>query len=72
MDTSVTENLLESEASHPQQLRSLEFVEESIQTEVKEIKQRRKEARIRSLTDITLMLLTMLITVLASMWIMQV
>jgi hypothetical protein len=68
MDKSVTENLRESEASHPQQLRSMEFVQESIRTEVKEIKRRQKIARIRSLTDTTLMLLTILITVLAYLW----
>ncbi len=68
MDKSVTENLRENDASHPQQLRSMEFVQESIRTEVKEIKRRQKIARIRSLTDTTLMLLTILITVLAYLW----
>ncbi len=67
MGTSVTENLNESRASHPQKLRSMEFVEDSIQTEVKEIKLRQKQARVRSLTDVTLMLLTILITILAYM-----
>lgn len=67
MGTFVTENLNESRASHPQKLRSMEFVEDSIQTEVKEIKLRQKQARVRSLTDVTLMLLTILITILAYM-----
>lgn len=67
MGTSVTENLNESRSSHPQKLRSMEFVEDSIQTEVKEIKLRQKQARVRSLTDVTLMLLTILITILAYM-----
>lgn len=66
MATSATESLSENEASDPQQLRSMEFVNESIRTEIKEIKHRQKVARIRSLTDMTLMLLTILITVLAS------
>lgn len=68
MNHAVSENLFETDASDPHQLRSMEFVEESIKSEVKEIKMLQKEARVRSLTDITLMLLTMVITVLASMW----
>lgn len=70
MEIPVTEHLNESRASHPQELRSLEFVEDSIQTEVKEIKQRQKAARVRSLTDMTLMLLMILVTILAYMWMM--
>ena len=66
MRTPATEQALENEASHPQQLRSMEFVTESIRTEVKEIKQRQRTARIRSLTDMTLMLLTILVTVLVA------
>jgi len=70
MNHAVSEKLPETNNSDPHQLRSMEFVEESIQSEVKEIKKLRKEARVRSLTDITLMLLMMLVTILATMWIM--
>lgn len=60
----------DDDSRHPQRLRSMEFVEESIQTEVREIKQRQREARIRSLTDVSLMLLMIMVTVLAWMWFM--
>ncbi len=66
MDKYISDNI----SRHPQQLRSMEFVEESIQTEVREIKQRQREERIRSLTDVSLMLLMILVTVLAWMWLM--
>ncbi len=66
MDKYISDNI----SRHPQRLRSMEFVEESIQTEVREIKQRQREERIRSLTDVSLMLLMILVTVLAWMWLM--
>jgi len=66
MDTATPENI----ASDPQKLRSMDFVEESMKTEVKEIKQAQQTARIRALTDMSLMMLMILVTVLASMWMM--
>ena len=69
MNTPATETFPENETSDPHKLRSMEFVTDSLRTEVKEFKQRRRQARIRSLTDITLMLLTMLVTILVATYI---
>ncbi len=66
----MSNHICNDESSDPQRLRSMEFVEESIQTEVKEIKQRQREARIRSLTDVSLMLLMIMVAVLAWLWLM--
>lgn len=60
--------LPEDPNSDPHKLRSMEFVEEAIDMEVKEIKQRQHEKRVRCLTDVSLMLLMILVTVLASLW----
>jgi hypothetical protein len=56
--------------SHPQQLRSMEYVDQAIETEVKEIRIQQRQATVRAFTDVSLMLLTILITVLASLWLM--
>lgn len=70
MNTTTPETLLENNSSDPQKLRSMEFVEESMKTEVKEIKRAQRAARFRALTDMSLMLLTILVTMLAYMWMM--
>ena len=66
----MSKEISNDDSHHPHRLRSMEFVEECIQTEVREIKQQQRDARFRSLTDVSLMLLTILVTVLAWMWMM--
>ena len=66
----MAKTISESSFSKPQRLCSTRYLDKVIDEEVKEIKQQQREDRMNGLSDITLMLLTMLITVLAALWLM--